>query len=79
MGRLLFELVSLLEFLRAGNELVVPWLDWRGRDTRDVLNLIHVAEQRGACVLVLDLTRQPRRNGPHRPSRARQGSDGAAL
>ena len=48
------ELVTVLEFLRPGDELVVTRLDRLGRDTRDVLNLIHEAEQRGASVTVLD-------------------------
>ena len=48
------ELATVLEFLRPGDELVVTRLDRLGRDTRDVLNLIHEAEQRGAFVTVLD-------------------------
>lgn len=48
------ELATILEFLRPGDELVVTRLDRLGRDTRDVLNLIHEAEQRGAFVTVLD-------------------------
>lgn len=51
-GRL--ELATVLQFLRAGDELVVTRLDRLGRDTRDVLNLIHECEQRGASVTVLD-------------------------
>ncbi|GJE12231.1 recombinase family protein [Methylobacterium longum] len=51
-GRL--ELATVIEFLRPGDELVVTRLDRLGRDTRDVLNLIHEAEQRGAFVTVLD-------------------------
>jgi DNA invertase Pin-like site-specific DNA recombinase len=43
-----------LDFLRDGDELVVARLDRLGRDTRDVLNLIHECEQRGAFVTVLD-------------------------
>jgi DNA invertase Pin-like site-specific DNA recombinase len=43
-----------LEFLRPGDELVVARLDRLGRDTRDVLNLIHEVEQKGAFVTVLD-------------------------
>jgi DNA invertase Pin-like site-specific DNA recombinase len=43
-----------LEFLRPGDELVVTRLDRLGRDTRDVLNLIHECEQKGAFVTVLD-------------------------
>lgn len=48
------ELATVLEFLRDGDELVVTRLDRLGRDTRDVLNLIHECEQRGAFVTVLD-------------------------
>ena len=48
------ELATILAFLRSGDELVVTRLDRLGRDTRDVLNLIHEAEERGAHVTVLD-------------------------
>jgi len=48
------ELATVLEFLRPGDELVVTRLDRLGRDTRDVLNLIHECEQRDAFVTVLD-------------------------
>ncbi|MBZ9907751.1 recombinase family protein [Mesorhizobium sp. BR115XR7A] len=48
------ELATVLEFLRPGDELMVTRLDRLGRDTRDVLNLIHECEQRGAFVSVLD-------------------------
>ena len=48
------ELATVLAFLRPGDELVVTRLDRLGRDTRDVLNLIHDAEQRDAFVTVLD-------------------------
>ena len=48
------ELATIIEFLRPGDELVVTRLDRLGRDTRDVLNLIHECEQRGAYVTVLD-------------------------
>ena len=48
------ELAVVLQFLRPGDELVVTRLDRLGRDTRDVLNLIHECEQRGAFVTVLD-------------------------
>ena len=40
------ELETVLSFLRGGDELVVTRLDRLGRDTRDVLNLIHEAERR---------------------------------
>ena len=48
------ELAIILTFLRPGDEIVVTRLDRLGRDTRDVLNLIYEAEQRGASVTVLD-------------------------
>jgi DNA invertase Pin-like site-specific DNA recombinase len=49
------ELATILEFLRPGDELVVTRLDRLGRDTRDVLNIVHECEQKGAHVTVLDL------------------------
>src|SRR3954464_10307141 len=48
------ELATVVEFLRPGDELVVTRLDRLGRDTRDVLNLIHECEQRGAFVTGVD-------------------------
>lgn len=48
------ELETIIQFLRPGDELVVSRLDRLGRDTRDVLNLIHECEQRQAFVTVLD-------------------------
>lgn len=48
------ELETVIEFLRAGDELVVARLDRLGRDTRDVLNIVHECEGRGAFVTVLD-------------------------
>src|SRR3954467_5075086 len=48
------ELATVIEFLRPNDELVVTRLDRLGRDTRDVLNLGHEGEQRGAHVTVLD-------------------------
>jgi DNA invertase Pin-like site-specific DNA recombinase len=48
------ELDTVIAFLRPGDELVVARLDRLGRDTRDVLNLVHECEQKGAFVTVLD-------------------------
>jgi DNA invertase Pin-like site-specific DNA recombinase len=48
------KLATIIDFLRPGDELVVTRLDRLGRDTRDVLNLIHECEQRGAFVTLLD-------------------------
>ena len=48
------ELASILEFIRAGDELVVVKLDRLGRSTRDVLNLVHELETKGAALTVLE-------------------------
>ena len=48
------ELETIVQFLRPGDELLVTRLDRLGRDTRDVLNIIHECEQRGASITVLD-------------------------
>ena len=48
------ELASVVEFIRAGDELVVVKLDRLGRSTRDVLNLVHELEARGAALTVLE-------------------------
>ncbi|WP_193334804.1 recombinase family protein [Devosia beringensis] len=48
------ELETVIQFLRPGDELMVARLDRLGRDTRDVLNLIHECEQRQAFVTMLD-------------------------
>lgn len=48
------ELATIIEFLREGDELIVIRLDRLGRDTRDVLNIVHDCEQRGAFVTILD-------------------------
>lgn len=48
------ELATVIEFLRAGDELVVTRLDRLGRDTRDVLNIVHECQERGAFVTILD-------------------------
>src|SRR5215468_2467834 len=48
------ELAAILEFIRAGDELVVVKLDRLGRSTRDVLNLVHELEQKGAGLRVLE-------------------------
>ena len=48
------ELATVIAFMRPGDELMVTRLDRLGRDTRDVLNLIHEVEQQGAFVTVLD-------------------------
>jgi DNA invertase Pin-like site-specific DNA recombinase len=48
------ELASILEFIRPGDELVVVKLDRLGRSTRDVLNLVHELDQKGAGLRVLE-------------------------
>lgn len=47
------ELDTVLQFLRAGDEVVVVRLDRLGRDTRDVLNLVHEIKEKGATLRVL--------------------------
>ncbi|WP_105438771.1 recombinase family protein [Neorhizobium sp. T25_13] len=48
------ELETIIEFLREGDELIVTRLDRLGRDTRDVLNIVHDCQQRNAFVTILD-------------------------
>jgi DNA invertase Pin-like site-specific DNA recombinase len=48
------ELETILEFLRPGDTLVVVKLDRLGRSTRDVLNLVHELETKGAALRVLE-------------------------
>jgi DNA invertase Pin-like site-specific DNA recombinase len=48
------ELETVLEFLRRDDELVVHRLDRLGRSTRDVLNLVHELDARGASLRVLE-------------------------
>lgn len=48
------ELASILEFVRAGDELCVVRLDRISRSTRDALNIIHELDQKGAALTVLD-------------------------
>lgn len=48
------ELASLMEFIREGDELTVCRLDRLGRNTRDVLNLVHELSEKGASLTVLD-------------------------
>ena len=50
------ELARIMDFLREGDELVVVKLDRLGRSTRDVLNLVHELEARGAALTVLEPT-----------------------
>ena len=48
------ELARIMDFLRDGDELVVVKLDRLGRSTRDVLNLVHELEMKGAALTVLE-------------------------
>lgn len=48
------ELDTVLAFLRPGDELVVVRLDRLGRSTRDVLNLVHELDTKGAFLTVLE-------------------------
>ncbi len=48
------ELQTILDFLRPGDTLVVVKLDRLGRSTRDVLNLVHELESKGAALRVLE-------------------------
>ena len=48
------ELATILSFIRSGDTLVVVKLDRLGRSTRDVLNLVHELDQKGAALRVLE-------------------------
>lgn len=48
------ELSNLMEFLRDGDTLAVCKLDRLGRSTRDVLNLVHELETKGASLRILE-------------------------
>lgn len=48
------ELGTIMQFLHAGDELVVLRLDRLGRSTRDVLNLVHELDEKGASLRILE-------------------------
>ena len=48
------ELETILEFVRSGDTVVVVKLDRLGRSPRDVLNLVHELEGKGAALRVLE-------------------------
>ena len=48
------ELASILDFIRPGDVLIVVKLDRLGRNTRDVLNLVHELEEKEATLRVLE-------------------------
>jgi DNA invertase Pin-like site-specific DNA recombinase len=48
------ELASIMDFIRSGDTMIVVKLDRLGRSTRDVLNLVHELEQKGANLRVLE-------------------------
>lgn len=50
------ELETILDFIRPGDTLTVVKLDRLARSTRDVLNLVHELEAKGASLCVLDPT-----------------------
>ena len=64
------ELASILEFIRPGDVLVVHKLDRLGRNTRDVLNLVHELDEKGACLRVLEPAIDTWADGPHGDHRA---------
>lgn len=43
-----------MQFMHVGDELVVLRLDRLGRSTRDVLNLVHELDEKGASLRVLE-------------------------
>jgi DNA invertase Pin-like site-specific DNA recombinase len=48
------EASSTLDFIRPGDVLIVVKLDRLGRNTRDVLNLVHELEEKGASLRVME-------------------------
>jgi DNA invertase Pin-like site-specific DNA recombinase len=48
------ELATIMDFVRSGDTLVVVKLDRLGRSTRDVLNLVHELDEKGAHLKVLE-------------------------
>ena len=48
------QLQNILDFVRTGDTLVVVKLDRLGRSTRDVLNIVHELESKGAFLRVLE-------------------------
>src|SRR5207342_3007671 len=48
------ELATILDFMRQGDTLVVVKLDRLRRDTRDVLNIVHELERKGAKLRILE-------------------------
>jgi DNA invertase Pin-like site-specific DNA recombinase len=48
------ELARIMQFLRAGDEIVCVRLDRLGRSTRDLLNIVHELQEQGAGLTVLE-------------------------
>ena len=48
------ELAGLMDFMRDGDVLCIHKLDRLGRNTRDVLNLVHELDERGCSLQVLE-------------------------
>jgi DNA invertase Pin-like site-specific DNA recombinase len=53
------ELASILDFICPADVLTVVKLDRLGRNTRDVLNLVHELEEKGANLKVLEPAIEP--------------------
>lgn len=48
------ELATIMDFIQPGDEVVCVKLDRLGRSTRDVLNLVHELQAKGAALTVLE-------------------------
>lgn len=48
------ELATILDFVQSGDSVCVVRLDRLGRSTRDVLNIVHELDEKGASLRVLD-------------------------
>src|SRR3546814_19532535 len=48
------ELETIMKFMHTGDELVVLRLDRLDRSTRDVLNLVHELDEKGASLRILE-------------------------
>jgi len=48
------ELATIMDFIQPGDEVVCVKLDRLGRSTRDVLNLVHELEAKGAALTILE-------------------------
>jgi DNA invertase Pin-like site-specific DNA recombinase len=48
------QLNNCMDYIRDGDTLIITKLDRFGRNTRDLLNLVYVLENKGASLLILD-------------------------